>query len=234
MKKIVICLLITCHSLLFTTPSFAYAKKPALDKVSYVLTASEWVNTKTAKVEVTVNASLNNQDLAKAREAIMGTLNQVAKGQWHIINFNRSQDSSGLEKLLVVANARVEQANLVNLNKNAKNISKPGLTYKVTNVDFSPSLAEKNKVKAQLRQRLYQKIDAELTALNQTYPSQHFSVNRIIFADDVNKLAMNQSYKMQAMPIAMLKTSANSAITVSNKLILNAFVTLASNRPKDK
>ena len=66
-----------------------------LDKVAFQVSAKQWVSTKTALLSVNINATLTNADLVKAREAIMDSLNNIAKGDWHLIQFDRSQDSSG-------------------------------------------------------------------------------------------------------------------------------------------
>ena len=74
-----------------------------LDKVSLQLTARDWVSTDKALLHINVNMTLNNADMVQARADILKNLKKVAEGEWHITRFDRSQDSSGLEKLYVQA-----------------------------------------------------------------------------------------------------------------------------------
>ena len=86
----------------------------------FQVSSKQWVTTQTAILNVNINVTLNNADLVKARADIMDSLNKIAKGDWHLIEFDRSQDSSGLEKLYVQAQARVDQASLTDIYQNAK------------------------------------------------------------------------------------------------------------------
>ena len=95
--------------------SFTYADAPSvpfmpavmvLDKVSFQVSSKQWVSTDTALVTVNINATLSNADLVQARANIMNGLNKIAKGEWHLTQFVRSQDTSGLEKLFVEAQVR--------------------------------------------------------------------------------------------------------------------------------
>ena len=70
-----------------------------LDKIVFQTQAKQWVSTKTVLLSVSISVTLSNADLVKARSEIMSSLNQIAEGDWHLIQFDRSQDSSGLEKL---------------------------------------------------------------------------------------------------------------------------------------
>ena len=78
-----------------------------MDKVLFQISARQWVSTQSALLTVNINATLNNADLVKARADIMNNLNTIATGEWQLTQFDRSQDSSGLEKLYVAAQARI-------------------------------------------------------------------------------------------------------------------------------
>ncbi len=130
------------------------------------------VSTQTALVTVNINATLSNSDLVKARADIMDKLAKISAGDWHLTQFDRSQDSSGLEKLYVQAQARVAQANLTTNYQNAKSVSKPGASYEIGTIEFKPSLDEVQQVRAQLRERIYQQARDELARLNKVYTGQ--------------------------------------------------------------
>ncbi|WP_028387569.1 hypothetical protein [Legionella fairfieldensis] len=204
-----------------------------LDKVVFQVSAKQWVTTQTALLTVAINATLSNADLVKARADIMSNLTKIATGDWQLTQFDRSQDSSGLEKLYVVAQARIPQAGLTDIYKHAKDVSKPGATYEIGSVEFKPGLAEIQQAKSQLREQLYQQVNNELSRLNKAYATQNYSVNRIIFFDGEPVLPLAKAYfNDQQINTAVMTAAATPAppVTVSNELVMGAVVELASNR----
>ena len=102
-----------------------------LDTVVFQVAAKQWVGTQTALLTVSINATLTNADLIKARKDIMDKLVKIAPGEWHLTQFDRSQDNSGLEKLYVQAEARIPQSSLTSVYQNAKSVSLPGASYNI-------------------------------------------------------------------------------------------------------
>lgn len=203
-----------------------------LDKVSFQVSAKEWVTTQTALLGVNINVTLGNANLVRARNEIMERLNKIAKADWHIVQFDRSQDSSGLEKLYVQAQARVNQQALTDIYKNAKEVSKPGAQYEISSVDFKPSLEEKQHVLAKVRAQLYSQITDELNQLNKAYPDQHYSINNLVFLPGDNPSVVTpRAYQAKENMMMMATTGAAApAVSVSNELTLTAIVEAASNR----
>lgn len=220
--------------------SYVYADSPAaltiapalvLDKVAFQLSSKQWVKTDTALVSVSINATLSNADLVQARADIMLRLNKIAQGEWHLVQFDRSQDNSGLEKLFVDAQVRVSQSTLTDIYKNAKEASKPGATYTINSIDFKPSASEVQQAKIQLRQRLYQMVAEEIARLNKAYPTQVYSVNSVLLYDGDAPPPMPQP--MQATMNKTFGGAAPSAapeLSVSNEIIMTAVVEAASQR----
>ncbi|QLZ67913.1 hypothetical protein FOLKNPGA_00690 [Legionella sp. PC1000] len=226
-------------ALMLVTP-FAFAENAlppsfppqlVLDKIDFQLSAKQWVTTQTALLGVNINVTLTSADLVKARADIMERLTKIAKGEWHLIEFNRSQDSSGLEKLYVQAQARVSQEVLTDIYKNAKEVSLPGAKYEISSVDFKPSFDETQAVLGQIRQRLYQQVNDELARINKAYPGQNYSVSNLVFVDGTNP-PLPRPYQAKTMNTMMVGEAAAAApaLTVSNELILTAIVEVASNR----
>lgn len=202
-----------------------------LDKVMFQMSTKQWVTTKTALLNVSISATLNSADVVKARADIIDSLNKIAKGDWHIVSFNRSQDSSGLEKLEVQAQARIEQAELTDIYQNAKSVSMPGAKYYINSVDFKPSLEEVQAVKAQVRQKLYQQINDEMARMNKAYPTQTYTVNNLAFFDGDNVGIQPRAYQAKEMNVMAMAGAGDSAsISVSNEIVLTAVVEAASNR----
>lgn len=202
--------------------------KIALDKIVFQMAAKQWVTTQTALLSTNINVTLNNADLVKARAEIMNNLAKIAKGDWHLTQFNRSQDSSGLEKLYVQAQARVDQSALTNIYQNAKSVSSPGAKYQIGTVEFKPSLEEMQVVKEQVRSQLYDKVKNELDRINKMYPVQNYSISNLVFLEGDN-VFQNKKYRAKEMA-NMAMAAAPAPLAVSNELILSAYVEVASNR----
>lgn len=222
--------------ILMTMHALAMAEKSLpplmLDTIRFQLAEKQWVTTQTALLEVTVNMTLNNADLIKARATIMTNLNKIAQGDWHITQFDRSQDSSGLEKLVVHAEARIAQNQLTNLYHDAKKVSMPGAQYAIASIDFKPSLEENQSVRALLRTRLYQKINEELARINKAYPLQHYTVKQLMFQEGNNFLGQSPRFEAKAV-MALADTTNSPTLTTSDEIILNAIVDVAANRKED-
>jgi hypothetical protein len=199
---------------------------PPLDQVQLTLTAQEWAKTDKAKVTVAVNAVLNKMALADMRGKIMTNLNKIAKGNWHVTNFERSQDSSGLEKLYVEAEARINETALTNVNAEAEKISGSGIKYKIQDIDFTPSVADIEKVKKSLRADIYRQTQEEITALNALYPKQAYQLHSIHFSEFIAASTVRTQVMMVsggARPQANVESNS-----VSNLITLTANVNLAS------
>lgn len=203
------------------------APRMVLDKIQFQISSKQWVATQTALLNISINVTLNNADLVKARDDIMQRLNKIAKGDWHLLEFNRSQDSSGLEKLYVQAQARVDQAALTDIYKNAKAVSIPGAQYDVSGVEFKPSLEETQSIRAKVREQLYQKVNDEIARINGLYPAQKYSVSSLFFVDG-DSVPMPRAYQAKEMNAMM--AAAPAPLSVSNELVLTAVVEAASNR----
>lgn len=206
-----------------------------LDTVDFQVAAKQWVSTETALLTVKINATLSNADLVKTRADIMEKLSKIAAGEWHLTQFDRSQDSSGLEKLYVQAQIRAAQSSLTNIYQNAKSVSKPGASYVVGSIEFTPSVDEIQKVRVQMRERLYQQVLDELVRLNKVYKGQNYSVNMLVFAegDGTPTPLPSRAYRTQEMINTVAMPAAAPTLSVSNELTMTAMVQAASNRQQE-
>lgn len=204
--------------------------KPVLDSVIFQVTARQWVTTKTALLTINMNATLSNADLVQVRAEISERLGKIATGDWHITQFDRAQDSSGLEKLYVQAQARIDQSLLTNVYQNAKSVTKPGTKYEIGSIDFTPSVEEVQQVKNQLRETLYRQVNAEMTRMNKVYAGQNYSLNELEFFDG-NAAPMRPYMQEKAVANVMAMQAAQGpAVVVSNELTMTAVAKAASNR----
>lgn len=197
-----------------------------LNKVTFPLKVQQWVTTKTAEVYVGVNASVNDAGIEKIQNQVLAQLQQLSnQGEWHIVSYTRQQDKSGLESIQISAMARLPQPELVNLRGKAKAMSKPGNTYTIDDVRFTPSDEEVTQANVLLRSMIYQQAKAEIETLNKMYPEQKYYLYRIDFN--------SQPIVMPMMEMAVARNASFAAVAaaplnVGNKMELNANVTIAS------
>lgn len=201
-----------------------------INKVIYRVSGEQWVTTDTVNVLVGINATLDKAGLSKARHEIMGNLQKIANGTWHITRFDRSQDSSGLERLSVQAEARLAQDGLSNLRDNAKKVTHPGTKYRISQIDFTPSFQEVEKQRQTLRQQLYQQVKAEIARLNGVFPQQHYSLKRLNFVPGA--MPMPRAAESRRMKMSLMATAP--AIQVSNKIRMTALAVLSSQNTEKK
>ncbi len=211
--------------LLFSFPAWADVQLDALlNKITLQMQAEQWVTTKTALVNVGINAAVTDQGIEKIQADVMQKLNQLSnQGEWHVVTFNRQLDSSGLESIQIVAQARLPQSELINLRTKAKSISKPGETFTIDNIQFSPSDDELRQANITLRNNLYQQAKSEVDALNKIYPDQKYYLHQIDFSysPPVEPMAMAQN-------TALMARAAARPLSVGNKVQLQAMVVIAS------
>lgn len=199
-----------------------------LDKINFQLSSKAWVSTQTALLSVSVNASLDSSDVVKARSDMLDKLSKIAPGDWHIVQFDRFQDNSGLEKLSVRAQVRVKQSQLAHLYEKAKEVSKPGETYQIVSIEFKPDLAEIQNAKTELRQVLNKQIQQELAQLNKTYSEQHFTISTVTYQEDLN--GAQEQPMLMATGVSARMARPAPVVGVSNELVMTAMVEAGSVR----
>ena len=231
MKKIAAALTIIAFSSIVNANDLPSER--ALDIVDFQLSAKRWVSTQTALLTVNLDATLGNADLVKARADIMTKLAKIAVGEWHLTQFDRSQDASGLEKLNAQAQARVSQSSLTLVYQNAKTVSKPGESYQINTIEFKPSQEEIQHVRIRLREELYQQVQDELTRINHIYSEQHFTLNNLFFSEGVDANQPKPAYQSRTMMSPMATETTLPTLSVSNELIMTAVVQVASNRQRE-
>jgi hypothetical protein len=213
-----------------TAPIMGYP--PQNDTVSLSLVTEDWVQTQTARTELSVDAALPGSDAGKVRGDIMTSVKSLAQGaDWRFTAFDRNQNASGLEQWHAVIEARLPEAQLGGLSDRAKQASKPGLQIKVQTVDFTPTLAEVEATKAKLRSDMYKKVNEALAQLNQSEPDRKYRIMRIDFNGPIAGSPMPKMARAMAAPMAEQDMSGD--IALSEKAQLRANVTFATVAPRE-
>ncbi len=137
-----------------------------MDDINLSFTVEDWINSNTAEVTMTVNASTEGQDGLDLRTEIKEALETLVDTEWRFIDISRNTGRSGLEEWNVMAQARVEEKDLNNLPSRAKELGRKGLQYRVGNVDFTPTKEQFEDLYRDLRSKINGLISEELSTLN--------------------------------------------------------------------
>lgn len=197
-----------------------------LNQVIFPVSMQAWVSTKSARVIVGMNAALKSTDVGKLRDNLFNNLQRIARVDWHITQWTRMKDSTGLESIVAQAQARLPRESLDHIRSKLEKLSKPGTQYNLVNIYFTPSLAAVEKTKMMLRQKIYEQINSELASLRKIYPDQSFSVHEINFYGTPIKAISNQFKAARTATEFVAPESVGMA--VSKRIQLNASVVLAS------
>lgn len=198
------------------------AIEPLLNKVTLQFTAEQWAATKTALVNININVAVSDKGLEKIHSQVIAKLNSLSKQDWHLISYERTQDKSGLESVQITAQARLPETELSGLRDKTKAVSRPGETYTIDSIQFSPSESEMRDAQNILRENIYQQAKAELARLNRIYPDQKYTIH------DINFISMVYPMAAQNVMLAKADGSKRSPLVVSDKLNLSATVVLAA------
>jgi hypothetical protein len=183
MQKIILPVVLMCSIAVVTANAEVLpVPRAPLNKITYTTLVEKWATTTTARVTINMDAALDKVGLANVNAHVLENLHKMAgDADWHVTQFNRSQDKSGLEMLHVEAEARLSQSTLAGLRDKAKGISKPGETYTIGDIDFTPALPEMEKTHADARAVVYEQVKQEIERLNKLYPEQHYFLHQLDF-----------------------------------------------------
>ncbi|MGB4102153.1 MAG: SIMPL domain-containing protein [Alphaproteobacteria bacterium] len=195
--RFLLALLLTCAAV----PAVAEEGYKPDDQVAFDLSTEGWATTTTARVTVVVDAAGAGSSTATMRDDMQKAVNTLAKADWRLVNFSRSQDQTGLERWNANFEARVPENQLGGIHDAAKKLGKAGMQITVADIAFDPTLAEIEEVRAALRADLYKQIGTQLTALNTAFPGRQYRVSTINFSSP----GMPQ---MMARPMMMKATMA--------------------------
>lgn len=206
------------------------------DRVTFDLTAEDWVTTQTARVSVNVNAAVAGAGVATARKDMQKAVEDLAKGEWRLTSFNRGEDSSGLERWNAVYEARLPESALGGLHDAAKKVSRAGMQLTILDVDFSPTLAEIEAARAALRVQLYKQINDQLAALNTVLPARSYRISEIDFSTSapmstpvMPTMALRKSGGAGSSAVAEIAvTSSDVSMERAQKLVMSARVVFAA------
>lgn len=210
------------------------------DLISVSLSTEGWVQAAAARVTVGVNAAVVGEKASGTREAMLKAVQQLApKADWRLTSFNRSQDPTGLEQWYAIFEARIPEAELGGIHDHAKTLSKAGMQLSVQGIDFTPTLAETETVRSDLRKTLMGLASKELDAINAAYPTRQYRIAQIYFGGvpGMAPQMVTMERKMMAMQDAavpqavMASVNGSGGVETSQKIDMTASVTFAALAP---
>ena len=202
------------------------------DTVTNSFTVEGDVVTQTARVVVSVEAAMAGVDASKARGAMQSAVQGLADGKWRLTTFNRSTDSTGLERWYAQYEARLPEASLGGLADRAKAASKAGMQLSIATMDFTPTLAETEAVRGALRQQVYAQAVAELGRLNAALPGRNFRIAGIMFSEN-GAPPMMAPMMLKAARADMATMEASPPAEVSQRISVTASATYAALAPTE-
>ena len=210
-----------------------------MDNINLSFTVEDWINSNTAEVTMTVNASTEGQDGLDLRTEIKEALESLVDTEWRFIDISRNTGRSGLEEWNVTAQARVEEKDLNNLPSRAKELGRKGLQYRVGNVDFTPTKEQFEDLYRNLRSKINGLINEELGTLSTELPDRKWRVGAVNYNFGQGSLAVAggrnvmMAMSANAVPDMGFDDDVGSAgdfggFEVSQKIELSATVIVAS------
>lgn len=228
-------ILATLAVFLLVSPAWAgdgRMHEPRKDPAQIVLQLVEeaWVETKTARVVVQLKTLLTGGKAAEPLVDPKSLFAPIADADWQMTSFLREQTDTGYEQWLIVAEARLPQAGLTGIYDRVQTASSKGRTISVLEIDFTPSLAERQATAAELRATLYRRAAAEAKQIAAVFPERGFQVHRVDFNNDgVPQPVIMRSQARDERTYAMqAKQAGGYAPSVAERLILQATVVVAS------
>jgi hypothetical protein len=207
---------------------------PRDDQVVLELKAESWVETQTALVRASVDAAFGAGQGGDIRAQVLEALKKTApEADWHLTAVDQIPDPAGLERWRVTAETRLKDGALSGIRDRAQSASRSGLKVQIDQVEYTPTVAEREATLARLREQIYRDAKAELGRLNGLYDDAKWRPQRIDFlpAGSVAETYAPRAAKTMTMAApAMAADIGGGVMEVAQKLTLRAVVVLAARR----
>ena len=218
---------------MLTGAAFANDHPPLQDQVVLTLSEEGWVTTHSADVDVFFNIVQQKETPDELKKEILNALAKLApSAEWFVVSSRETKDRTGLNRWNVSANARLAEGEIAGLQDKAEKLSRAGFKMNIGNVDFSPSLDERNGLMANLRSRIYAKAKEEAERLSKVLGGDAYRIQTVNFVSNYSGHAspMTKNMAMQRVSSNMESDagggSGGSKMPVSEKHNVGATITL--------
>lgn len=167
------------------------------DTIEFELTAEETVVNDTVKVIAQVDAIITtdeSDDTLYSR--IRSTLMQfIPSAKWQFSNISRSNDTAGVERLTLVASARIPETENRNLRERSREASRKGLSISSYRVDEQIPASMVDAVSKKLRLKILELANAELEDVREAMGDDTWRIYSVNHLADSTK---NHRHVMEA------------------------------------
>ena len=202
------------------------------DDIILEMEESLWVKAEKAKVIVSIDAAMASEEAKNLRQDVNKSLAGLSKEvDWKLTGFSRRADNTGLERWHVTAEGRLDDAQLAGLESRAKKVSRAGLQVNVAQVNFTPSPAEIEAARKELRKALYKRVTEEIAMIEAVIPTRKFEVGRIDFTNGVMPVPQPRMFSQKAnMDRAMISEAMHDGggLNTGRELSQHVFVRLVA------
>ncbi|GGG07727.1 MULTISPECIES: hypothetical protein [Cysteiniphilum] len=222
-KKII---LLSAASLLCLN-AYADNNTPLESTISFSKSSEVIVKSDTALVNIIVNATALQGDNTIIQKAAIQNLSGVLpKIDWKVVDYKETQADSGAQNIRLVIQARLTSEEIKILQKELKNNNSNNSRFKVEVVNFDPTPEMLDQAKDNTMISMYQSIEQYVNDFNSKTNSHYFirSVSYSINESAIEPRAVMYT-KMNMLADAAPSNSDN--LSVSKKMIMSAYVTLA-------
>lgn len=202
----------------WAAPAEEVAVRCVRHEVQTPLIEAVWVETETARVLATIEASADPGKSGSLRGEVLDLLRKLIPEEgdsWRFTSASLSRDPSGLERWQLRAEIRTLQAKLPGLQAKAEKLSKPGLHVFLA-IDWTPSVAEVEAAKAKARLTIYQRAVDEVKRLN----------DQLGFAYRVADIRFGEPGRPSPLQAKALAAEAVEALPRAEQQVVEAIVTL--------
>ncbi|MES2204303.1 MAG: hypothetical protein V4496_03695 [Pseudomonadota bacterium] len=200
------------------------------NQISMQLQEEGWVSSTTAQVTVSIQAATNKDNSSEVVASITKKLKSVVNEKdpvaWRLVDLSTEKNSAGLFAISAKMSARLNNAQLTQLQNMIQSLNKAGEQYKVDSIDYQPTLAEIADENTRLRVLLYKDVLGQEQIINSAFADKKYQLQTLSF--DSPYTATPRPMVMFAGNAATRQASASTSTPFSQQLILTANVTFSS------
>ena len=198
------------------------------NQISMQLQEEGWVSSSTSQVTVSIQAATNKDNSSAVVAGITQKLKSVVKDPitWRLVDLSTEKNSAGLFAISAKMSARLNNAQLTELQNAIESLNKAGEQYKVEGIDYQPTLAEIADENTRLRVLLYKDVLGQEQIINSAFSDKKYQLQTLSF--DSPYTATPRPMVMFAGNGATRQASASASTPFSQQLILTANVTFSS------
>ncbi|ODN43314.1 hypothetical protein [Piscirickettsia litoralis] len=216
---------------MITAPAFAAPPPPPAqnnaETIKFSIKDENYVQVQSAKVSVL--ASITATGDQRSFETILAPVLKTEKNA-RIEQVMQTKSDSGLPQYKVLIVQRVGMKNINKLTSRYKSYDKPGMSFKVVDISYSPTSNQFENKWAKMRLKLYKEIQQEIKSYNKL-TNKEFKIKSIQYwhSNNIPRIqpVMLKSFAMGAANAEQAAVSNNSS-NVTTKVEMTANVELTS------